>query len=49
MVFKTDQIQPKSKAKTCLFYQTSMDFKSDKIHPKSKAIDLPFLPKINGF
>ena len=49
MVFKSDQIHPKSKAIGLPFYQKSMVFKSDQIHPKSKAIGLPFIPKINGF
>ena len=49
MVFKTDQIHPKSETIGLLFYVKSMVFKSDDIAPKSKAIGLPFLPKINGF
>ncbi len=49
MVFKSDQIHPKSKAIRLPFYQKSMVVKSVQIHPKSKAIGHPFLQKINGF
>ena len=49
MVFKTDQIHPKSKAISLPFYQKSMVVKSVQIYPKGKAIGHPFLQKINGF